>query len=71
MNKLFQELTQSINPMRNNIKAISNPREYVQRYMNNPQVQSLINQYGNPKRAFYAVAKQRGINADEFLKSIK
>ena len=57
--------------MRNNIKAISNPREYVQRYMNNPQVQSLINQYGNPKRAFYAVAKQKGINADEFLKSIK
>ena len=57
--------------MKNNIKAISNPREYVQRYMNNPQVQSLINQYGNPKRAFYAVAKQRGINADEFLKSIK
>ena len=39
--------------------------------MNNPQVQSIINQYGNPKNAFYALAKQKGINPDEILKMIK
>lgn len=57
--------------MKNSIKAISNPKEYVQRYMNNPQVQSLINQYGNPKNAFYALAKQKGIEPNEILKMIK
>ena len=72
MNKLFQELTQSsTQTIANTIKQISNPKAFVNQYMNNPQVQSIINQYGNPKNAFYALAKQKGINPNEILKMIK
>lgn len=67
MNKLYQELTQNTNSM----KKISNPRAFVNQYLNNPQVQSIINQYGSPKNAFYALAKQRGINPQEILNKIK
>ena len=46
---------------------MSNP----QALLNNPQIAQLIKQYGNPKNAFYEVAKQKGINPDEILKYLK
>ncbi len=55
----------------NSMKKISNPRAFVNQYLNNPQVQSIINQYGSPKNAFYALAKQRGINPQDILNKIK
>lgn len=70
MNKLFQELTQN-SPVQSGLKALNNPKEFVSRYINNPQVQSILNQYGSPKNAFYAIAKQKGINPEEILNRIK
>ncbi len=57
--------------MNNIISRVSNPKAFVNQYINNPQVQSIINQYGSPKNAFYALAKQRGINPQEILNKIK
>ena len=70
MNKLFQELTQN-SPVQSGLKVLNNPKEFVSRYINNPQVQSILNQYGSPKNAFYAIAKQKGINPEEILNRIK
>ena len=70
MNKLFQELTQN-SPVQSGLKELNNPKEFVSRYINNPQVQSILNQYGSPKNAFYAIAKQKGINPEEILNRIK
>lgn len=58
------------NQIRNNIQTISNPNNFVKSMMNNPQVQSVINKYGNPKKAFYSIAKEKGINPDEILNMI-
>lgn len=38
--------------------------------MNNPQLQSIINKYGNPKKAFYSIAQEKGINPDEIINMI-
>ena len=70
MNKIFHELTQN-SPVQSGLKVLNNPKEFVSRYINNPQVQSILNQYGSPKNAFYAIAKQKGINPDEILNRIK
>lgn len=58
------------NQIRNNIQTISNPNNFVKSMMNNPQLQAVINKYGNPKKAFYSIAKEKGINPDEILNMI-
>lgn len=49
------------------LKTMSNP----QTLLNNHQIAQLIKQYGNPKAAFYEIAKQKGINPDDILKYLK
>ena len=54
------------------LKATNNPQQMVNQMMsNNPQVQQIINQYGDPKTAFYKVAEEKGINPDEILNLFK
>lgn len=60
----------NINQLKNNIQTISNPSSLVKSMMNNPQLQSIINKYGNPKKAFYSIAQEKGINPDEIINMI-
>lgn len=55
----------------NNLKAISNPQSLIKSMANNPQLQAVINKYGNPKTAFYEIAKQQGINPNDILNMFK
>ena len=68
MNKLYQELNN--NQLRNNLQTLSNPKSYVKSMMNNPQLKAVINKYGNPKKAFYSIAQEKGINPDEIINMI-
>lgn len=57
-------------------KAASNPQMLVQSMLqNNPnsaQIMQLIQANGgDPKAAFYSLAKQRGINPEDFLKALQ
>ena len=57
-------------------KASSNPQAFIQQMMaNNPRTtdaMNLIQQHGGDARAaFYALAKQKGIDPEEFLKSLQ
>ena len=79
MNNLYKQLNTGISSQ-NNIKSMinmlrnsNNPQMLVQNMLqNNPKVQQIIQQYGgNPKTAFYNVAKQKGINPDEILNMLK
>lgn len=74
MNKLFQQLTQTSlnqNPMMNLLKGIGNPQTFVNERINNPQVQSVIKQYGTPENAFRSLCKQRGLDADTTINTIR
>ena len=66
---------QRIKPMYNLIRNSNNPQYVLQQIFNqNPQfnqIQSVINQYGNTKDAFYAVANQLGINPDQILSALQ
>ena len=50
-----------------------NPQAMIQSMaQNNPQLQQILSQYGgDPKQAFYGLAKQNGINPDEILGMFK
>jgi len=63
MNNLYKELNQK--NTQNNV--ISN----WQQYANKPEVLNLLNQYRTPKDAFYALAKQRGINPEQLISLFK
>lgn len=57
-------------------KAASNPQAFIQNMLrNNPnaaQVMQLINSNGgDPKAAFYSLARQRGINPEDFLRALQ
>lgn len=53
--------------------AMTNPNTMVQQLLNqNPRVQELIRQNGNdPKKAFYALAQQMGVDPEAFLAQLK
>lgn len=53
--------------MANKLKTMANP----QTLLNNPQLTQAIKQYGNPKTAFYGIAKKMNIDPDEILKYLK
>lgn len=57
------------------LKGSRNPNEMIKQLISqNPQYQSvmeLVHQNGSPKAAFYALAQQKGINPDEFIKSLQ
>lgn len=57
-------------------KAASNPQSFVQSMLqNNPNsaaIMQLINSNGgDPRAAFYALAQQKGINPEEFIRSLQ
>ena len=68
---------QSIKQMAQMFKAASNPQAFIQQMMaNNPnqaaQIMSLLQQNSNdPKAAFYSLAKQKGIDPEEFLRQLQ
>ena len=64
-----------IKQMMNMVMSSRNPQAMVnQMLQNNPQykqVMDIVNQNGgDPKKAFYELARQKGINADEFLRTL-
>lgn len=72
MNPLFQLLGGKTNSIMDQVRAVGqamrgNPQAMLQ---NNPQAQQLIQQYGDPKSAFYALAQQMGINPSEVMKTL-
>lgn len=65
-----------IKQMMNMIKNAGNPQAMMAQMMqNNPQMKQVmdaVNQYGgDPKKAFYALAQQKGVNPDEILNMLK
>lgn len=65
-----------IKEMVNLIKSSKNPQAMMQSMINqNPQmkqVMEMVNQNGgNPKDAFYALAKEKGVNPDDILNMLK
>lgn len=81
MNSLFNQLYKNVpsTPMANikntidMIKAAKNPSALAQTMVEkNPQVKQMIQEAGgDPKRAFYNAAKQKGINPDEIINMLK
>lgn len=82
MNSLYNQLNartlspnslQQIKNMMSVFKNSSNPQALIQNMLQqNPQIRTLIQQSGgDPKTAFYNLAKQRGINPDEILGMFK
>lgn len=62
--------------MVNLIKSSKNPQAMMQSMINqNPQmkqVMEMVNKNGgNPKDAFYALAKEKGVNPDDILNLLK
>ena len=62
--------------MMNLLKSANNPQMLLQQMMqNNPQIKMVMDYInkngGNPKQAFYNMAKQKGINPDEVLKMLQ
>ena len=65
-----------IKQMMNMVKNAGNPQAMMAQMMqNNPQMKQVmdaVNQYGgDPKKAFYALAQQKGVNPDEILNMLK
>lgn len=65
-----------IKQMANLIKSAGNPQAMLQSMVqNNPQMQqvmALINSLGgDPKAAFYKVAKEKGVNPEEILNMLR
>lgn len=75
MQKLQNPNLNSIKQMVNMVKAAKNPQAMLnQMIQNNPnyrQITDIINQYGDPKKAFYALAQQNGIDPDEILSMLR
>ena len=82
MNNLYNQLNagtslpnnmQQIRNMVNMFRNSNNPQALVQNMLqNNPQVRNIIQQSGgDPKTAFYNLAKQKGINPDEILNMLR
>jgi hemoglobin-like flavoprotein len=62
--------------MMNILKAARNPQVMLQQMMqNNPQIKNIIDYInqngGDPKQAFYAMAREKGVNPDEILNMLK
>ena len=61
--------------MMNTIRNAGNPQAVLaQLARSNPQlkqVMDMVNQYGDPKTAFYKEAEKRGVNPDDILSALK
>ena len=81
MNKLFQQLNKGQNPLSQNsiantfkmMKNMGNPNVMSQMLLQkNPQLKQIIDQAGgDPKQAFYNMARQKGVNPDDVLNMMK
>lgn len=76
MNNLFNQLNNipQRNPsFLNKLKAIKNPQALLQNVIQqNPQIQVMLNAYnGDMEKTFYALAKQKGVNPQDVLNSLK
>ena len=75
-NPILQQLK---SPNLNNIKGLvdmakGNPQGVMNMLRTNPkyrQVFDIVNQYGDPKRAFYTIAQQNGVDPDEILNMLR
>lgn len=74
MNQLSQQIQPAKQILRQ-VMSLSNPQAMMnQMLMNNPNVQQALNfikQTGNnPKTAFINLAKQKGVNPEDFMKEL-
>lgn len=62
-----------VNQTINAVRTAANPNAMIQQLLNqNPQVQQMIQQAGgDPKKAFYNLAQQMGIDPEQFLAQLK
>lgn len=79
MNSLYQQLMQNSQPQTNNlqqmmntIKNSRNPKAMLEQMMqSNPQIQQAMNYInqngGDAKSAFYALARQKGVDPESVL----
>lgn len=70
MNPLFNLLGNQ-NPMMSKIQNAVQMVKGDPNAMNNPQVQQLIQQHGSAQKAFYALAKQMGIDPNEVMRMLR
>lgn len=70
MNPLFNLLGGGQNPMMSKIQNAVAMVKGDPNAMNNPQVQQLIQQHGSAQNAFYALAKQMGLDPNAVMKMI-
>lgn len=82
MNKLFQQLNgnqqnlslpNNLKQMAMKLKAISNPKAYIQEQMNsNPQLKMILeSSNGNPEQAFKSMCKQMNVNPDDIINMLR
>ena len=82
MNSLYQQLTQNqpqnnnLQQMANAVKNSRNPKAMLEQMMqSNPQIQQALNYInqngGNAKDAFYALARQKGVDPESVLKMFR
>lgn len=80
MNPILEMLSKNrqsagISSLIERIKCASDPQSLINDLaQSDPQVQqtmNLVRQYGDAKTAFYAIAKERGINPDEILGQLR
>lgn len=69
-------MMQNVKQLKNLMQAAKNPQALLSQMMqNNPQYSQIINYInqngGNPEKAFYKMAKEKGIDPDSFLKELK
>lgn len=70
---LMQNKIGPVKQAMNMAQAAANPNAMVQRLLSqNPQVQQLIQQAGgDPKKAFYSLAQQMGVDPEQILAQLK
>lgn len=83
MNSLYQQLMQNSQPQTNNlqqmmntIKNSRNPKAMLEQMMqSNPQIQQAMNYInqngGDAKSAFYALARQKGVDPESVLRMFR
>lgn len=76
MNPLLNGNNNSLMQTINTIKSMKNPQSFINQLLqNNPQVKQVMqyvnNNGGDPKTAFYKMAKEKGVNPDDILNMLR
>ena len=76
LQQLGKNQANPIKQMMNMVKMSQNPQAMIQQLMmNNPQMQQvmqIVKQHGgDPMKAFYEVAKERGVDPEEIMNMLK